>query len=227
MKEKKITLRNIEKILQQQENEGKTAMILAVNNKLAGIIAVADTVQEHSREAVQQLQKMGKDVVMITGDNQRTAKAIARQLGITRILAEVLPEDKARQVKKLQKEGKKVAAVGDGINDAPMLAQSDVGIAIGTGTDVAIESASIVLIKNDVRKVADAISLSRYTMRKIKQNLFWAFAYNIAGIPIAAGVLYPFTGWLLSPVIAGAAMAFSSVSVLSNSLLMKRWKPKP
>ncbi len=201
-------------------------MILAVNRKIAGIIAVADTVKEHSAEAVRHLQELGKEVAMITGDNERTAKAIARQVGIKRVFAEVLPEEKASKVKQLQKEKKKVAAVGDGINDAPMLAQADIGIAIGSGTDVAIESAGIVLIKEDLRDVANAMELSRYTMRKIKQNLFWAFIYNSAGIPLAAGILYPFTGWLLSPIIAGAAMAFSSVSVLSNSLLMKKWKPK-
>ncbi len=226
MKEKNISIALLEKELQQLENEGKTAMILAVNRKIAGIIAVADTVKEHSAEAVRHLQELGKEVAMITGDNERTAKAIARQVGIKRVFAEVLPEEKASKVKQLQKEKKKVAAVGDGINDAPMLAQADIGIAIGSGTDVAIESAGIVLIKEDLRDVANAMELSRYTMRKIRQNLFWAFIYNSAGIPLAAGVLYPFTGWLLSPVIAGAAMAFSSVSVLSNSLLMKKWKPK-
>ncbi len=226
MKEKNISIALLEKELQQLENEGKTAMILAVNRKIAGIIAVADTVKEHSAEAVRHLQELGKEVAMITGDTERTAKAIARQVGIKRVFAEVLPEEKASKVKQLQKEKKKVAAVGDGINDAPMLAQADIGIAIGSGTDVAIESAGIVLIKEDLRDVANAMELSRYTMRKIRQNLFWAFIYNSAGLPLAAGVLYPFTGWLLSPVIAGAAMAFSSVSVLSNSLLMKKWKPK-
>lgn len=226
MQEKNINFQPIEKQLQQLENEGKTAMILVVDKKLAGIVAVADTLKEGSKRAVQVLHELEKEVVMITGDNKRTADAIAKLVGIDRVLAEVLPKDKANQIKKLQEQGKKVAMVGDGINDAPALAQADIGIAIGSGTDVAIESADIVLIKEDVLDVATAMDLSGYTMKKIKQNLFWAFFYNSAGIPVAAGLLYPFTGWLLSPIIAGAAMAFSSVSVLSNSLSMKRWRPK-
>lgn len=226
MKEKKINFSAVETMIQRLEEEGKTAMMLAVGTKIAGIVAVADTVNDTSRKAVAVLHKLGKKVVMITGDNQRTAQAIAKQLGIQHVLAEVLPEDKANEVKKLQKNGRKVAMVGDGINDAPALAQADVGIAIGSGTDVAIESADIVLVRQNVLDVAKAIDLSVYTMRKIKQNLFWAFFYNSAGIPLAAGILYPFTGWLLSPIIAGAAMAFSSVSVVSNALLMKRWRPR-
>ena len=225
-KEKNIATRKIEKELQRLENAGKTAIILAIDLKIAGIIAVADTLKEHSREAVEQLQKLGKEVVMITGDNARTGKAVGEQLGISVVLAQVLPAEKAAKIKKLQQQGKKVAAVGDGINDAPMLAQADVGIAIGSGTDVAIETGDVVLIKEDLRDVVTAIDLSRYTMRKVKQNLFWAFFYNVVGIPVAAGALYPLTGWLLSPVIAGGAMAFSSVSVVSNSLLMKRYKPR-
>jgi len=226
MSEKKINIKNIETDLQKLENEGKTAMILSLNNKVAGIIAVADTLKEYSQRAVELLHNLGKEVVMITGDNERTGKAIAKQVGIDLVLAEVLPEDKAKEIKKLQLKNKKVAMVGDGINDSPALAQADIGIAIGSGTDVAIESADIILIKEDLRDVVRAMELSRYTMKKIKQNLFWAFFYNSAGIPLAAGVLYPFTGWLLSPIIAGAAMAFSSVSVVSNSLMMKRWRPK-
>ena len=267
--EKKISFSAVEKNIQKLEGEGKTVMLLAVNTKISGLIAVADTLKDKSKEAVQQLHALGKEVVMITGDNKRTGEAIARQLGITKVLAEVLPADKAKEIKKMQKENKtspsqqsshyvgelpagnsyrvffnlawnlyhsrigryyaparnKVAMVGDGINDAPALAQADLGIAIGSGTDVAIESADIVLIKEDLRDVVIAMDLSKYTLKKIKQNLFWAFFYNSLGIPIAAGVLYPFTGWLLSPVIAGAAMAFSSVSVVSNSLLMKKYKP--
>jgi len=182
-------------------------------------------VKEHAAEAVKTLNSLGVETVMITGDNKRTAKAIAHQVGINKVMAEVLPQDKAVHVKQLQRKGDVVAMVGDGINDAPALAQADVGIAIGAGTDVAIESGDIVLVKDDLRDVVVAIELSRYTMKKIKQNLFWAFVYNTLGIPIAAGALYPFTGFLLNPVIAGAAMAFSSVSVVTNSLTMKKWKP--
>lgn len=211
-------------LMEKLENDGKTAMLVSSNSEIAGIIAVADTLKEHSKEAVSELHRMGFTVAMITGDNKRTASAIAKQVGIDRVLAEVLPEDKALEIKKLQAEGNKVAMVGDGINDAPALMQSDVGIAIGSGTDVAIESAQIVLIKNDVRDAAKAIRLSRLTLRKIKQNLFWAFFYNTVGIPIAAGILYPFTSppFLLNPAIAAAAMATSSVSVTMNTLLMKR-----
>jgi Cu+-exporting ATPase len=210
--------------LERLESEGKTAMLIARNKSLIGIVAVADTLKEFSKEAVGKLKAMGKQVIMITGDNRRTGEAIARQVGIERVLAEVLPKDKAQEIKKLQDEGLKVAMVGDGINDAPALTQADIGLAIGTGTDVAIESGDIVLIKDDLRDVVMAMDLSRYAMKKIKQNLFWAFFYNAAGIPIAAGILYPFTGFLLNPMIAGAAMAFSSVSVVSNSLLMRRYK---
>ncbi|MFH1882707.1 MAG: heavy metal translocating P-type ATPase [Planctomycetota bacterium] len=224
MKEKNIDIAKAQSDLERLENEGKTAMLVAADNELIGIVAVADTLKEFSKEAVTKLKTMGKQVIMITGDNKRTAKAIAEQLGIDRVLAEVLPKDKAREIKKLQDERLKVAMVGDGINDAPALTQADIGLAIGTGTDVAIESGDIVLIKDDLRDVVMAIDLSHYAMKKIKQNLFWAFFYNAAGIPIAAGILYPFTGFLLNPMVAGAAMAFSSVSVVGNSLLMKRSK---
>lgn len=205
--------------------EGKTPMYVAIDNELAGIIAVADVMKESSRKAVELLHSMGIEVVMITGDNKITAEAIARQVGIDRVLAEVLPQDKAEEIKKLQKEGKKVAMVGDGINDAPALAQADIGIAIGSGTDVAMESADIVLMRSDLMDVPAAIQLSKKTIRNIKQNLFWAFAYNTAGIPVAAGLLYLFGGPLLNPMIAAGAMAFSSVSVVSNALRLRKFKP--
>ena len=199
-------------------------MLLAVNKELIGIIAVADTIKESSKEAIDELHKMKIEVLMITGDNERTAKAIARQIGIDNVIADVLPEEKAKKIKDLQKKGKIVAMVGDGINDAPALAQSDLGIAIGSGTDIALETGSIVLVKNDLRDVINSIKLSRYTLKKIKQNLFWAFAYNVALIPVAAGILYPFMGLLLDPVLAAFAMAFSSVTVVGNSLLMKKFR---
>ncbi len=226
MKENDIEINHLEKEMERLENEGKTAVLVAENKKAVGVVAVADTLKEFSKEAVSALHRMGKEVVIITGDNERVGRAIAKQVGIDRVLAEVLPQEKAKEIKKLQKEGKVVAMVGDGINDAPALAQSDVGIAIGSGTDVAMETGDIILIKDDLRDVVIAIDLSGYTIKKIKQNLFWAFFYNSVGIPIAAGILYPFFGFLLNPMIAAAAMAFSSVSVVSNSLLMKRYRPK-
>ncbi len=206
------------------ENQGKTVMLLASKSKMIGVIAVADTVKDSAKKAVEKLQEMGLEVVMITGDNQRTADAIAKKLGITRVLAEVLPEDKEEQVRKIQATGVKVAMVGDGINDAPALARADIGIAMGTGTDVAIEASDITLISKNMNSVASSIELSKKTMRTIKQNLFWAFGYNIVLIPVAMGVLYPIWGILLSPILASVAMALSSVSVVSNSLLLKRVK---
>ncbi|MHB9155138.1 MAG: HAD-IC family P-type ATPase, partial [Endomicrobiales bacterium] len=204
--------------------EGKTLVWVGENGRQTGLFALADTIKEHSREAVQRLRELGKQVYMITGDNRKTAEAIARQAGITNVLAEVLPHDKANEIRRLKSQGLLVAMVGDGINDAPALAASDIGIALGSGIDVAIESAGIVLIKDDVRDVVTAMDISRYAMKKIRQNLFWAFIYNVVGIPIAAGILYPFTGFLLNPMIAGAAMAFSSVSVVSNSLLIRNYR---
>jgi Cu+-exporting ATPase len=201
--------------------EGKTPVFVAVDGQVRGVIAIADTVQAGSREAVNTLHEQGLEVVMVTGDNPRTAVAIGLQVGIDRVVSEVLPDEKAAHVRKLQAEGRTVAMVGDGINDAPALAQADVGIAIGTGTDVAIEASDVTLIGADLRGVVRAIALSRRTMRTIRQNLFWAFFYNVTGIPIAAGALYPFTGVLLEPWVAGAAMAFSSVSVVSNSLRLR------
>jgi Cu+-exporting ATPase len=201
---------------------GRTPMFVAVDGREAGIIAVADTVRPESKEAIATMHALGLRVVMMTGDNQRTAEAVASQVGVDVVFADVLPKDKADKVKALQAEGHVVGMVGDGINDAPALAQAHVGLAVGTGTDVAMESADITLMRGDLRAVPQAIALSHATMRTIKQNLFWAFIYNVVGIPIAAGVLFPFTGWLLSPIIASAAMAFSSVSVVLNSLRLSR-----
>ena len=221
-----IEVESFEHVLKSLEDEGKTVMMLAVNGKVSGIIAVSDTLKEYSVETVKLLKKMGLDVVMLTGDNRRTAEAIARKLGIERVLAEVLPADKANVIKQLKREGNVVAMVGDGINDAPALAAADVGIAIGSGTDIAKETGGIILIKDDIRDVVTGIDLSRATVRKIKQNLFWAFFYNIALIPIAAGILYPIFKILLNPIFAAAAMASSSVTVVSNSLLLNFYKPR-
>lgn len=220
-----IPLDNWEEISDRLADDGKTPMYIAVSGKLAGIIAVADTVKENSKKAIEQLHRMGINVAMITGDNKKTARAIAKQVGIDRVFSEVLPQDKAMEVKKLQSEGRKVAMVGDGINDAPALAQADIGIAIGSGTDVAMESADIVLMRSDLMDVPTAIQLSRSTIRNIKENLFWAFAYNTIGIPVAMGILHIFGGPLLNPMIAGAAMSLSSVSVVSNALRLRRFKP--
>ncbi|WP_404354594.1 heavy metal translocating P-type ATPase [Exiguobacterium aurantiacum] len=225
MKDRGISLDVLEGASDKLAHQGKTPMYIAIDQQIAGIIAVADTVKENSRKAIQKLQRMGIEVAMITGDNKGTAMAIARQVGIDRVLSEVLPEDKANEVKKLQAEGKKVAMVGDGINDAPALAQADIGIAIGSGTDVAIESADIVLMRSDLMDVPTAVELSKSTIRNIKQNLFWAFAYNVMGIPFAMGIVYLLGGPLLNPMLAGAAMSLSSVSVLVNALRLKRFKP--
>ncbi len=219
-----ISIENIDRKMRRLEEAGKTVMILATEEKIFGLVAVADTLKEGSREAIERLEKMGIQVYMITGDNERTAQAIAKQVGIKNILAEVLPEEKSLEVKKLQAQGLKVAMVGDGINDAPALAQADLGIAMGSGTDVAMESGGIVMIKNDLRDVLIAIELSRETLGKIRQNLFFALFYNVAGIPIAAR-LFAWAGVILKPELAGLAMALSSVSVVSNSLLLKKFTP--
>ena len=221
MKEKKMSLTNHSSVIEKLEGEGKTVMILAEKKKVLGLIAVADEIKEDSPQAVAALKKMGIISYMITGDNERTAKAIASKAGIDKFFAEVLPEQKAEYVKKLQKKGK-VAMVGDGINDAPAIALADIGIAMGSGTDVAMETGNIVLMKNSLMDVPRAVRLSKLTMAKIKQNMFWAMIYNVLGIPIAAGILDPWTGLLLSPILAGGAMALSSVSVVTNSLLLKR-----
>ena len=224
MDERNISLAGWQEASDRLAEEGKTPMYVAIDGALAGIIAVADVVKQSSRAAIESLHSMGIEVAMITGDNKKTAAAIAREVGIDRVLAEVLPQDKSNEVKKLQSEGRKVAMVGDGINDAPALAQADIGIAIGSGTDVAMESADIVLMRSDLMDVPTAVNLSKRTIRNIKQNLFWAFGYNVIGIPIAAGVLYLFGGPLLNPILAAAAMSLSSVSVLSNALRLKRFK---
>jgi len=226
IEENGIALSGLRQEAERLAGEGKTPMILSREGMAAGVLAVADTLKPHSQETVKALHRMGLEVLMITGDNEAAARAIASEIGIDRVLAEVLPWQKSEQVKKLQNEGKVVAMVGDGINDAPALAQADIGIAIGTGTDVAMESADITLITGDLRAVITAIQLSRRTIRTIKQNLFWAFFYNVLGIPVAAGILYPFWGILLNPMFASAAMAFSSVSVVTNSLRLRRFKAK-
>jgi Cu+-exporting ATPase len=226
MNRENIGLGSLEEKSKSLADDGKTPMYVSIDGQAAGIIAVADTVKEDSAEAIAILQKMGIEVVMITGDNRRTAEAIARKVGITRVLAEILPEDKANNIHLLQAEGKKVAMVGDGINDAPALAQADVGLAIGTGTDVAIEASDITLIKGSLKGVVTAIEVSRATMKNIYENLFGAWIYNTLGIPVAMGLLFPFFGLLLNPLIAGAAMAFSSVTVVGNANRLRGFKPK-
>jgi Cu+-exporting ATPase len=201
--------------------QGSSELYVAVDGRVAGAIVVSDSLRPSSREAVQKLQAMGVDVLLLTGDRLATAEAIAKEIGVSRVVAEVLPQDKVAEIRRLQKLGRVVAMVGDGINDAPALAQSDVGISMPKGTDIAIEASDIALMRSDLRGVPSAISLSRKTMATMKQNLFWAFVYNVIGIPIAAGVLYPLTGLLLSPIVASAAMALSSVSVVTNSLRLR------
>ena len=224
MMEKNINISSLDETSDRLASEGKTPMYIAIDGNAAGIIAVADTVKASSKNAIESLHKMGIKVAMITGDNKRTADAIAKQVGIDIVLSEVLPEDKANEVKKLQADGNRVGMVGDGINDAPALAQADIGIAIGSGTDVAIESADIVLMRSDLMDVISAIKLSKATIKNIKENLFWAFGYNVLGIPVAMGVLHIFGGPLLNPMIAAGAMSLSSVSVLLNALRLRRFK---
>jgi Cu+-exporting ATPase len=240
IKDTGLSLNGLEEEAERLWVKGKTVMFLSIDNQVVGIIAVADTIKPNAKGALEELHKMGIEVVMLTGDNQRTAEAIAQEVGIDRVMAEVLPEHKAQEVKRLQEEGKAVAMVGDGINDAPALAQADVGIAIGTGTDVAMETGDITLISGNLEGIVTAISLSKRTMRTIKQNLFWAFAYNTALIPVAAGVLYLAFGQtgvpsglrfilgdfgFLNPILAAAAMAASSITVVLNSLRLRRFKP--
>lgn len=220
----------VDSTLKKLEQEGKTAVLVSVDGKLSGVVGMADTVKQSAKEAISALkQRRGIEVVMLTGDNERTAKTIASKVGIERVIAQVLPQEKEQVITRLKDEGKVVAMVGDGINDAPALARADLGIAIGSGTDVAKETGGIILIKGDVRDVVTALELGKKTVSKIKQNLFWAFAYNTGLIPVAAGALVPFLGlsvfgWL--PILAGAAMALSSVTVVGNSILLARYKPK-
>lgn len=225
MHERSVDIRGLANEAERLEGDGKTVMFVAVDGQAAGLIAVADTLKEHAAEAIHYLHRLKIETAMITGDNRRTAEAIARQVGIDHVLAEVLPQDKAVEVKKLQALGKKVAMVGDGVNDAPALAQADVGMAIGSGTDVAKETGDVILIKDDIRDVVVALEVAKATMRKVKQNLFWAFVYNTLGIPLGAGLFYPFISLIISPELAGLMMAISSVSVTLNTLLLKGFKP--
>ncbi len=226
MEELSINTEALPKDKERLEYLGKTPIWIAVDGEIEALMGISDALKPNSAQAVKALQRMGLEVVMLTGDNRRTGEAIAREVGINRVLAEVRPDQKAATVERLQSEGKIVAMVGDGINDAPALAQADVGIAIGTGTDVAIAASDITLISGDLLGIVTAIQLSRATMNNIRQNLFFAFIYNVAGIPIAAGILFPIFGWLLNPIIAGAAMAFSSVSVVTNALRLRNFQPK-
>ncbi|MBT6044808.1 heavy metal translocating P-type ATPase, partial [Candidatus Woesearchaeota archaeon] len=221
MEDKHIDISSFINKINSLSEEGKTVMILSEEKKVLGLIAVSDEIKEDSAEAIKQIHQLGIETYMISGDNAKTASAIASTVGIDKFFADVLPEEKAKHVKNLQSLGKTVAMIGDGINDAPAIAQADIGVAMGSGTDVAMETGDIVLMKDSLLDVPKAIKLSKITMSKIRQNMFWALIYNIVGIPIAAGVIYPFTGWLLNPMIAGGAMALSSVSVITNSLTLK------
>jgi Cu+-exporting ATPase len=219
-----VDLKPLYRDAERLASAGRTPVFVAIDGVAAGLLGVADPIKDSSRAAIERLHASGLDVVMLTGDNAVTANAIAREAGVDRVVAGVLPDGKVEEIQRLQTRGKVVAMVGDGINDAPALAQADVGMAIGGGTDIAAEAADVVLMRGDLRAVSQTIALSRRTMRTMKQNLFWAFAYNVVGIPIAAGVLYPAFGVLLSPIIASAAMAFSSVSVVGNSLRLRGWR---
>jgi Cu+-exporting ATPase len=221
-----IALKDFVAKAQQLADEAKTPMYLAIDNKLAAIIAVSDPIKKDSITAIKRLQASGIRVVMLTGDNRATANAVAKKVGIKEVYAEVLPEEKSNKVAELQAQGEVVGMTGDGINDAPALAIANVGFAIGTGTDVAIESADITLMRGSLHGIADAIAVSKATLRNIKQNLFGAFIYNVAGVPFAAGILYPFFGLMLNPVVAGAAMAFSSLTVVSNANRLRFFKPQ-
>ena len=224
MKENNIDISKIEPQINSLADEGKTPLIFAKDNNVIGIIAVADVEKETSRKAIEEFTKMGISTVMLTGDNERTAKAIQKRLNIPKVIAQVLPEDKEKEIRRLQDEGHCVAMIGDGINDAPALAKADVGIAIGAGTDVAIESADAVLVRNDLLDAVSAVKLSKAVIKNIKENLFWAFFYNCIGIPVAAGVLYPIWGIKLSPMFGAAAMSLSSICVVTNALRLRRFK---
>ena len=226
MRDRGVAAQELDADWERLANEGKTPMYVAIDSKPAGLVAVADTVKPDLKAAIDALKALGIEVVMLTGDNELTGRAIAQQVGIERVLSEVLPDQKAHEVQKLQLEGKAVGMVGDGVNDAPALAQADVGFAIGTGTDVAIEASDVTLIKGSLLGVVTAIEISRATMRNVRQNLVGAFGYNVLGIPVAMGVLYPFIGLLLSPLIAAAAMAFSSVTVVTNANRLRLFTPK-
>jgi Cu+-exporting ATPase len=225
MTERNVSLNGMETRAAELSREGKTVLFVSLEGEVIGVIGISDSLQEHAKGAIGALRDLGNEVLMFTGDNETSARAVAKQVGVDGFLAEILPEQKADEVKRLQAQGKRVGMVGDGINDAPALAQADVGIAIGTGTDVAMESSDITLISGDLRGVVTAIALSRATVRNIKQNLFWAFVYNTILIPVAAGVLYPFLGILLSPIFAAAAMGLSSVTVVGNALRLRRFRP--
>jgi Cu+-exporting ATPase len=226
MRNNTVSVTRLESEIEKLEGEGKTVLIVAVEGAAAGVLAVSDTVKEHSKEAISTLQKMGLQVAMLSGDTKRTTEAIAKQLGVNDVIAEVVPAEKVEEIKKLQGEGRFVAMVGDGINDAPAITQANVGIAIGSGTDVAVDSGDIILIKDDPRDVATSVELSKKTFGKIRQNLFWAFFYNVIMIPLAAGVLYPALGVLIPPEAAATLMILSDITVVGNSMLLRRFKPQ-